>query len=503
MTPEVKSFMDSLPQPTSKPAGPPTADEWESSRAAYTEEWSEVLTQTASAADTSDADSRRMSASEFRQYLKRRHALHAAADDRPELPVLPAAEPPTRSARQRVRRTPSAAPDPVLKADWAPAVGTPNSNTGCAATPDAWIKDCFILQHHLRVSFPIAPDGHLGPEVKPGEEHQFELEYPNVVKVRDLVTGALRIQPDQLLTWSRWFYKSGFKWGGEPTVASLHYGESLGHATLDIRGGGCDSLLAQQLLNLCRALKAAVPQMTGLRIDCAFDDYNRIASMDEIQRARAALDFKGFKKSLSIRPDNMGTLEGDSVTFGTRTCKSGKYMRIYDKFLETGGDNNFDCIRYESELSEEKAALAFEEICACQSVEEYAQVLGSWVEGVIDFVKREGYERNIQRAPRLEWWEKITALLAAKVRESVPRLVPPLMSAAKAHFRQWGAHLALLRIGLQSLPKPVNIGAVIENICDHFEEKINWAKQQGRDLGVSLSMLLEGPHRAALAAQEV
>ena len=90
------------------------------------------------------------------------------------------------------------------------------------------------------------------------------------------------------------------------------------------------------------------------RIDLAADDFTRKRLvMDVIHQAATAGHVVGFRCYDPRRPlKNMqtGQLAGDTAYFGKRgNHGSGRYVRFYDKGLESNGE--VDSIRYEVELS--------------------------------------------------------------------------------------------------------------------------------------------------------
>lgn len=133
-------------------------------------------------------------------------------------------------------------------------------------------------------------------------------------------------------------------------------------------------------------------------------------------------DFTGFRKISYHRSAGQDKLMSDRVAFGNRGNKgSGKYFRIYDKFLESQGLN--PAIRYELELSGDIARQAFLKICDCgNSGEKLSKLITSLIGGCIDFRKRSEKPNatNLKRLKRHEFWQ----VLLSRFDEPIPLKKP-------------------------------------------------------------------------------
>jgi DNA relaxase NicK len=302
----------------------------------------------------------------------------------------------------------------------------------------------------------------------------------HLAAVRELVSGRQGQAEDRLFGYNT--YSLSCQWDDK---AILCWSEGRPEAWLSLNGDSIDRLDAAAQLKLIKALHALGAK--GTRVDAAADDWQRMASMDTIQNAGLAGDFTRFEVYSPNRVYRSRVLAGDMACFGVRGSNgSGKYLRIYDKFLESKGE--VDCIRYEVEFNRAKAAVAFNKLAACEDVAAYARTLGELVGGAIDFRKRAGYEKNIQRAPRLEWWARILEQLG-EARISIPIDTKPLEKTAKHMLRQWGPTVALLQVACDTIG--VNFGIVMEELAEKAAERINWKRQEGRDLRVSIAALLD------------
>jgi len=154
----------------------------------------------------------------------------------------------------------------------------------------------------------------------------------------------------------------------------------------------------------------------GTRIDLNYDDYTRLVTPSEIAEDARKGNFTGFKRIDHRRPEKMingkMVITGDTLYFGRRGKNgSGKYVRIYDKNLESKGEKN--CIRYETEFSKERAAAVVLELAKSSDSDSMAIVIGSLIGGSISFIDRRalGKDKNVSRAKLLPWWQEVVEFL--------------------------------------------------------------------------------------------
>jgi len=164
---------------------------------------------------------------------------------------------------------------------------------------------------------------------------------------------------------------------------------------------------------------------SATRVDICWDDYEKIIRPYELKPIVERKDFVGYKSIEHKEPKTWkgGELvrKGDSMVFGLRGHNGGgRYLRVYDKNLESDGEK--DCIRWEIEFSKEKAKKVFLELAMSGDVESFGVLCGALVGGCIDFIDRgakSATERNLSRYERLEWWARIVEMLGSvKIRNA-------------------------------------------------------------------------------------
>lgn len=213
------------------------------------------------------------------------------------------------------------------------------------------------------------------------------------------------------------------------------------------------------------------------RVDVFLDDYNRTMSPTELHDIIKRGDYSGFRIGHIAQTRESGRLTHDQVMFGRRGEKgSGKYLRIYDKALESKGEK--DCIRYEVEFTQDKAQQVFKKLCKTQGdIEAFATLCGSLVGGCVNFVKRTG-DKNIGRLDVYEFWSIIRDTIGSLVIRAEKK-VNNLTGVLEWTQRQVAPSLACLR-----------------KVWRNDQEFFNWMLDVLDDGDSRM-----GPHKTALAQQ--
>lgn len=213
-----------------------------------------------------------------------------------------------------------------------------------------------------------------------------------------------------------WSYDTRYSWSNG---ASLNYDSDSsradlvhqGKVTLDVPGQALDGIAQTDLHLFLLSLRQFSPSCT--RIDVFFDDHHRLNTPSGIHDIIKNRDYSGFRKGQLKQRYDGGRMIHDEVDFGTRGDNgAGKYLRVYDKALESDGEK--DCIRWEIEFSKERAHKVFDKLSQVTSVDAFATLCGSLVAGAINFVHRNG-EKNISRLEVYGFWQQIKELLGTVV----------------------------------------------------------------------------------------
>ena len=248
-----------------------------------------------------------------------------------------------------------------------------------------------------------------------------------------------------------WSYDTRYSW---PNKASLNFDADSarsdmvhgGKITLDVPGSALDRIEKADLSLFLLSLRQFKP--TATRIDVFFDDYSRLITPDQLSKIAGKNHYSGFRHSQVKQSFKQNIKKGkadllhDEVDFGRRGQNgSGKYMRCYDKNLETDGEKN--CVRWEVEFTKERAQIIFDQISQITSIDAFATLCGALVAGCITFVHRCS-EKNIARLSVYKFWEKIKDLLGTLVIR-VPSHKTNLSGKYEWVYRQVSPTLACLR----------------------------------------------------------
>ena len=244
-----------------------------------------------------------------------------------------------------------------------------------------------------------------------------------------------------------WSYTNRYRWSNGVSLSydlDAERSERVhkSRVTLDCPGKSLDELSAGQTLELIDFLKHIGSKCS--RIDIFFDDYERIVSPKDLQPIIERHDYSGFKRAAFTRSYKGESLDYDIAMFGGRgSSGNGKYLRCYDKFLESKGQ--MDCIRWEVEFSQTRANNVFIRLSqAVKNVDAFALLCGSLVAGCITFVKRTG-DKNVKRLKRYEWWQRILNILGNGVTVRVERKPESVRGKLVWVRRGVGPSLACLR----------------------------------------------------------
>jgi hypothetical protein len=242
-----------------------------------------------------------------------------------------------------------------------------------------------------------------------------------------------------------WSYDTRYFW---PNGASLNFDSDParsemwhnGKCTLEIPGQALDVITKTDLHLFLLSLNQFNPTCT--RIDVFFDDFRRTINIGGLHGIIKNHDYSGFRKGQVKQGFDSGRLIHDEVDFGKRGENgSGKYLRIYDKVLESKGEKN--CIRLEIEFTRKRAQIVFDKLSSVVSNEAFATLCGALVAGSIKFIQRNG-DKHISRLTVYDFWQDILDLLGT-VTIRVPVKKTDIQGKYDFIFKQVSPTLALLR----------------------------------------------------------
>lgn len=213
-----------------------------------------------------------------------------------------------------------------------------------------------------------------------------------------------------------WSYDTRYVWRNGATLSfdadperslAVHNGK----CTLEVPGKPIDTMNRDNLRLFLCGLRDFSPVCT--RIDIFFDDFNRSMTPTRLGKIVKKGHYSRFRqvhfRQTGEYKNGDFVLDHDEIDFGRRGQNgSGKYLRVYDKNLESKGEK--DCIRWEVEFSKERAIKAFDELSQAADTDCLAALCGSYIGGSITFVHRNG-DKNIARLVVYKFWSEIQKTL--------------------------------------------------------------------------------------------
>lgn len=198
----------------------------------------------------------------------------------------------------------------------------------------------------------------------------------------------------------RYFYDSGFRFAGD--LLFLFNVDVAGsqHFCVEAPGGFLAGLEAGGPFELLRDLDGFAMNCTrlDLRVDHRGQDIRLIQQM--IEGCRRG-ELTGARTWEERKPYTGGTISGFGCNVGRRGKNgSGRYVRVYDKGLETKTGPIGQWVRFEAELSSGCAAKAGGDLVGAEDA--YAAVL-EIAYGCLDFREANG-RASLERRPRCPWW---------------------------------------------------------------------------------------------------
>ena len=193
-------------------------------------------------------------------------------------------------------------------------------------------------------------------------------------------------------------------------MASLRYQAVLGYERreTDDASEPLKTFSPTQLFEFMKTLHA-VFEFSATRMDLCFDDFKKIMFPHQVVQEAEKGNFTGFKRWEPKQARRVsGEYLSDGIGFGLRGKNgSGRYLRCYDKTLESQGE--IDAIRWEVELTKETAKTAFLALVIAEELALFTASIAALIGGSINFIDRKG--THLDRMSRLDWWQDIVNLL--------------------------------------------------------------------------------------------
>jgi len=266
--------------------------------------------------------------------------------------------------------------------------------------------------------------------------------------------------------------------GGEVTLCSDPSDERRRGWLLQVKGKACGRLSFGQQMELIERLGWLVGSWT--RIDLAVDFMEGGGVIDCALASCERAELTGARKFDPKAPKKIvrGEVEftGRGVVIGVRGKDgSGRYVRVYDKGLQTGEADAGEWERWEVEFTGDCAAV----VAAALRADPRPVTAAGLAFGAIDFRERKGVERHLTRRERVSWFAAIVAgleLVRARAQregsdlagyaEHVRRTVAPTIVAFAKAVGQSVAEVWACLVGDQ--PVKLREGPVVREYVEMF-----------------------------------
>jgi hypothetical protein len=238
----------------------------------------------------------------------------------------------------------------------------------------------------------------------------------------------------------RFGLRSGREWSGGAYVAvdTPRDGQRIApHAVVELSGSTLSPLTHDEKLGLM-AFLLTVEGAHATRLDIAIDwtgeDIDIIQTIADACMSGQMTGAKRFEPMKAYKHENgKPHIVKEMIAIGARGKNgSGRYLRVYDKGLETREKQRGEWVRWELELSKDLANMAAIGILQsddeCKAMREYAL-------GTVDF--REANGKRLRDRPRCEWWSDLLAGTQQK-RDTMPRRKPDA-----DRYARWLGHSVL------------------------------------------------------------
>ena len=260
----------------------------------------------------------------------------------------------------------------------------PHGNTGGKPSGVSY-KDRTIALHWLRV-------------VQPAKQR---------TAIRERLEATFGV-PNQVR--GRWFYEHGLQFSngtllmwGSVTNPDIDADATDSTCVVDVPGGALDDMEPTERIVLCRALSIG-GKVT--RLDVAVDALHpdRVGLIDTMLQSCRSGQLCGSKVWEPRERHKAGTIEAKGLCIGRRGKDgSGRYVRVYDKGLESECGDIGTWERFEVEFSGDCAAEVGRDLL--QGNDDWEPRAWSRVHGAISF-REVNDQTNLDRRPIVEWWSE-------------------------------------------------------------------------------------------------
>ena len=200
----------------------------------------------------------------------------------------------------------------------------------------------------------------------------------------------------------RYFLNSGYHFGAAAVYFDHDEDQGKDHCVVDLPGSAMSEMGFREAVVLLESLLCMGFRTT--RLDIAVDLYQSEHLIEQVTKSCLNGELCRAKKFRPMHVQSGAEITGYGCNIGDRgKLGSGRYLRVYDKGLETSEQVRGKWVRWEAELSGEPAQVASMALCESDNL---MTVALAHAFGVCDFRENTG-DKHLDRRPRCEWFEEL------------------------------------------------------------------------------------------------
>ncbi|PCI11495.1 hypothetical protein COB72_00825 [bacterium] len=260
----------------------------------------------------------------------------------------------------------------------------------------------------------------------------------------------------------RHFLNSGYRFGNAGVYFDADDQQVRDHAVVDLPGEAMSEVTMSQSVEILDGLFKLGFKMC--RLDIAIDMYDKPDLIDMVTQSCLNGELCRARRFEPKYMQNGKQKVGHGCNVGVRGKNgSGRYLRVYDKNLQTKEGPAGGWTRWEAELSDDCAQEA-----AMQMVQasDLISVALSHAFGVCDFRIDTGSE-HVSRRPRVEWFEEL-------IGEICPSRVVQTRAKSTLHsFKRWMQTAVVPKLETLSAATGHSMGGLMSVLFGEFEPDPN------------------------------
>lgn len=256
----------------------------------------------------------------------------------------------------------------------------------------------------------------------------------------------------------RFFLSNGYRFGNAGVFFDPDEEVARDHAVVDIPGEAMGEITMHQAIEIIDGLFKLGFKMC--RMDIAIDLYSHTDLIETMTKSCMNGELCRAKKFEPKYVQSGKHLTGHGCNVGVRGKDgSGRYLRVYDKTLQTKTGDAGGWVRWEAELSDECAQEAAMQIVL---EENFIQIALSHAFGVCDFREVTGSE-HLHRRPRSKWFEDLIG------RVQPTRVVQSRSKSTLHSFKRWMQTSVVPKLETLSAATGHSMDTLIDTLFGEFE----------------------------------